>query len=268
MHNIHLPMVSADFQFCRRTITYLLVFISISLLESTSANDQVTYLQNFCSDDGNNNQGSEFQNNLDLLLSNLTTQATANKFYNLTTGEGTNKVYGLFRCNNDYIDQVCQDCILIAKGEIQRRCPLTKEAIVWYTECMLRYANRNIFSVNDVSEFYNLASGPEKYSQYNQDLIDTFISLSHQATSGKSSTLSATTVVYVSQEISVACYVDCTPDLSASNCDKCLQTGIGRFQTNGTQAGVLLQPSCRLMYSFTDSGLHPTGIQQLREANP
>ncbi|XP_074307604.1 cysteine-rich repeat secretory protein 1-like [Silene latifolia] len=240
--------------------TYVFLFLSIFLIKSTIAEDQVSYLESFCSQDGHYKQGSEFQNNLDFLLSNLSSKATTNKFYNFTKGEGANKVYGLFLCNNFYIDEVCQDCILIAKGEIQRRCPFTEEAIVWYTECMLRYANRNIFSVNDISVFYNAAGGPVKYSQYNQDMIDTFISVSHQATSGNSSTLSAATVIYVTNDISMACYVDCTPDLIPSNCDKCLQTGIGRVKTNGTQSGVLLQPSCRLMYSFNDAGLYSTGI--------
>ncbi|XP_074296506.1 cysteine-rich receptor-like protein kinase 19 [Silene latifolia] len=239
--------------------TTILLFLSIFLLKSTYAEDQVTYLESSCSENWQYDQGRVFENNLDLLLSNLTSKATTNKFYNFTTGEGTNKVYGLFLCNNVYINQVCQHCILIAKGEIQRRCPSSKEAIVWYTECMLRYANHNIFSINDISRFYYVEMGPAKYNQFNQDLTNTFISLSHQVTSGNFSTLSATTVVYVTKEISLCCYVDCTPDLSPSNCGKCLQTGIGRVQTNGTLSGVLLQPSCRLMYGFSDAGFQPTG---------
>ncbi|KAK9681705.1 hypothetical protein RND81_10G021600 [Saponaria officinalis] len=239
---------------------YFLLFASICLLQPASADDQVTYLESFCSDDAHYDQGSEFQNNLDLVLSNLTSEATTKKFYNFTTGEGTNRVYGLFLCNSVYINQVCQDCILIAKGEIQRRCSSSKYAIVWYTECMLRYANHNIFSTSDVSAHYYMAGGPTKYSEFDQDLIDTFISLSHQATSsGNSSTLSAATVVYLTKEISVSCYVDCTPDLIPSDCGRCLQTGVGKIETDGTQSGVLLQPSCRLMYSFSDAGLHSAG---------
>ncbi|KAH9617613.1 hypothetical protein KSS87_023204 [Heliosperma pusillum] len=243
--------------------TCILLFLSIFLLQFTSSEDQVTYLESSCSENLQYDQGRAFENNLDLVLSNLTSKATTNKFYNFTAGEGTNKVYGLFLCNNVYINQVCQDCILIAKGEIQRRCPSSKEAIVWYTECMLRYANRNIFSINDISRFYYVETGPAKYSQFNQDLTDTFISLSHQVTSGNFSTLSATTVVYVTKEISLCCYVDCTPDLSPSNCGKCLQTGVGRVKTNGTLSGVLLQPSCRLMYGFSDAGFQPTAVKGL-----
>ncbi|KAK9681706.1 hypothetical protein RND81_10G021700 [Saponaria officinalis] len=246
---------AANFLTCT---TYLLLFLSIFLLKSASAEDQVTYLESSCSDNGNYDQGSKFEDNLDLLLSNLTSKASTNKFYNLTTGEGANKVYGLFLCNGVYINQICQDCIMIAKGEIRRRCPSSKEAIVWYTECMLRYANQNIFSIDDVSTFYYLEVGPAKYSQFNQDLTNTFISLSHQVTSGTYSSLSATTVVYVTKEISLTCYVDCTPDLSPSSCNKCLQTGLGRVQTNGTLWGMLLQPSCRLMYAFCDAALQPT----------
>ncbi|KAL9236657.1 hypothetical protein vseg_011298 [Gypsophila vaccaria] len=241
----------------RLSFCTLLVLLSF-VLKSADAEDQVTYLETSCSDDGNYDQGSKFEDSLDLLLSNLSSKASMNKFYNFTTGEGTGRVYGLFLCNSVYVNHVCQDCILIAKGEIRRRCQSSVDAIVWYTECMLRYSSRNIFSVNDVSRFYYLEAGPAKYSQFNQDLTDTFISISHQATNGNSSSLSATTVVYVSQEISLTCYVDCTPDLSPVDCNRCLQTGVGRVQPNGTQSGVLLQPSCRLMYDFSDAGLPST----------
>ncbi|KAL9236658.1 hypothetical protein vseg_011299 [Gypsophila vaccaria] len=239
--------------------TYSLVFLSIALLKSTSAEDQVKYLDSNCSEEGHYDQGSAFQYNLVSLFSNLSSEADTKNFYNLTTGDGDDKVYGLFLCNRIYVNSACQKCILVAKGEIQRRCPSSVKAIVWYTECMLRYANYNIFSINDVSVHNALDGGPPKYSQFNRDLIDTFISLSDHATTANSSSLWATTVVYVTKDISLSCYVDCTPDLSPIDCRKCLQTGLARVQIDGYQVGVLLQPSCRLMYAFSDAGLHPTG---------
>ncbi|KNA06520.1 hypothetical protein SOVF_180330 [Spinacia oleracea] len=229
------------------------------LTKYATAEDQVTYLQTNCSEDHHYDQGSEYQNNLGLLFSNLNSEASTNKFYNFSIGDAPNKVYGLFLCHRNYVNQVCQDCITLAQGEIQRRCPSSTEAIVWYTECMFRYANHSIISRNDVSVFYNLGSGPKKYDQFNQQLTNTYISLFNQATAGNSSMMSATTVVYVAREISVGCYVDCTPDLSPQVCRRCLGTALGRFHPDGYQAGVLLQPSCRLMYAFYDAVLLKPG---------
>lgn len=234
--------------------SFIILCLSALLTKSAIAEDRVTYLESYCSEGQQYDQGTEFQNNLDLLLSNLTSEASTKKFYNFSSGEVPNRVYGLFLCNSVYINEVCQDCITLAQGEIQRRCPTSIEAIVWYTECMLRYANHSIFSINDVSVFYNPEAGPVKYNQFSQQLTDTFISLSNQATAGNVSLISATTVVYVTREISMNCYVDCTPDLSPSVCNRCLGTALGRLQTRGYQTGVLLQPSCRLMYAFNDSG--------------
>ncbi|XP_074296512.1 cysteine-rich receptor-like protein kinase 10 [Silene latifolia] len=236
---------------------YILLFLSITLIKSANAGDPATYLESYCADNGNYDQGSEFEKNLNLLLSNLTSKARTNDFYNFTTGKGTNKVYGLFLCNNIYINENCQDCILTAKDEVKSRCSSSVEAIIWYTECMVRYAKRDIFSVSDISMFYILQRGPANYSQFNQGLKDTFISLSNQASSGNSSLMSAATVVYVTKGISLNCFVDCTPDLNPSNCDKCLQTAVGRLQMNGIQSEIILQPSCRLMFTFNDGEFLP-----------
>ncbi|KAK9681707.1 hypothetical protein RND81_10G021800 [Saponaria officinalis] len=237
--------------------TYLLILISIILLKFASAEDQSTYLESYCAEIGNYDHGTEIEHNLDLLLSNLTSKSIKNKFDNFTTGKNSDKVYGLFLCNSIYINEDCHDCIATATDEIKRRCPSSVEAIVWYTECMLRFANRDIFSVSDVSMYYYLNAGPANYSQFNQDVTDTFIGLSQQATSGNSSLLSATTVVYVTKGISVSCFVECTRDLTRSGCDNCLQTGIRRFQADGLWSEMILQPSCRLMYAFNDGAILP-----------
>ena len=233
---------------------FCLLFLSALLFRSVSADDQVTYLQSYCSENGHYDQGSKYGNNLDLVLYNLTSKSSTDKFCNFTTGEKSNKVYGLFLCNNVYTNLVCQRCIMLAAGEIQRRCPSSVEAAVWYIECMLRYANYSILSKNDMSIFYNLQGPPSEYSQFNQQLSETFISLSSLAATGNSSLMSATSDIQVTRDITMSCYVDCTPDLTPSDCHNCLQSALGRLQLVGSQTGVLLQLSCRLMYAFLNAG--------------
>ncbi|CAO2842632.1 unnamed protein product [Amaranthus hypochondriacus] len=232
---------------------FSVAFPLLVLLQSTIASDQFVFLQIDCSRKGHYNPGSTYQNNLHLLLNTLTTKSETSKFYNSTIGENPNKVYGLFLCNGLFINQVCIDCVTQAAVEIKHQCPTSAEATVWYSHCMLRYANRSIFSITDVSIYYNTKSGPAKYSQFNQQLSETFISLFIKANSRNSSLRSAIIFVSLTRDIAAGCYVDCTPNLSTSECNKCLQTGLQRFQLEGYQAETLLQPSCRLMYLISDA---------------
>ncbi|KAH9603816.1 hypothetical protein KSS87_013335 [Heliosperma pusillum] len=70
-------------------------------------------------------------------------------------------VYGLFQCRNDVSSTVCSECVKDATQRIIKDCPVDREAIVWYFECMLRYANRNILSSTEKSPmiyFFNNVS--------------------------------------------------------------------------------------------------------------
>ncbi|KAK9681709.1 hypothetical protein RND81_10G021900 [Saponaria officinalis] len=235
------------------TLIYLLLIL---LIKSTIGVDQVTFLQSDCSENNQYNQGSLFQNNLYTVLSNLTSKSKTKPFYNVSSGEFPNKVDALFLCVHVYLE-VCQDCVSIAAGEVQRRCPSSTAATVWYAECMLRYSNRDIFSENDVSVYYNVGTRKARYKRFDRELSDTFISLFDKAAGGgglSSYVKSASTVVYVTRDVSLGCYADCTPDLSETECSQCLWTALGRLDMNGAYIGRLLQPSCRLMYLLTDFG--------------
>ncbi|KAL2931610.1 Cysteine-rich receptor-like protein kinase 25 [Bienertia sinuspersici] len=146
-----------------------------------------------------------------------------------------NKVYGLYLCNSLYDNQICQICITNAVRKLQQTCPASLKAIVWYSECMLRYANHSIFSINDVSIYYNLEIGPPGYGLYKQQLLNAFLSLFKEATTGNSALASATTI-------------------NPSDCHSCLQTGLDRLEMSGREGGALVQPSCRLMYNFISPG--------------
>ncbi|KMT03993.1 hypothetical protein BVRB_8g186980 [Beta vulgaris subsp. vulgaris] len=233
-----------------------LTAITALLLKAVNSQDiSSTYLHGNCSDGSQFEQGSEYQTNLYYLLSNLTSNSDTQKFYNFTTGSNQDRVYGLFLCNSVVENQICQRCIQSAANEILQRCPSSVEAILWYSLCMLRYANRSIFAINDVSKYYHYTYGPTEYSRFNQQLSNTFISLFGVASAQCLSLASATTVGILENDITMNPSVDCTPDLSPSDCRSCLQIGLSRFQTEGQQLVLVLQPSCRLMNVFLDTSV-------------
>ena len=233
-------------------VSFLFHYLS-DRMHIVTAQDEVTYLDSYCGKDRYDDV-SEYANNVDMILSNLTSEASTKKFYNFTSGKMPYRVYGLYLCNSFSTNQVCQDCMTLAQGEIRLRCESSTEAIVWYIECMLRYANYPIFSINNDSIARPLGDRRTKFGEFKQDLRDTFISLLQTATTGNSSSslASATTTVYLTTDISMSCYVDCTPDLSAPKCKTCLQSALSKLPSPG-RSGVLLQPSCRLMYAFNDA---------------
>ncbi|KAL2931621.1 putative cysteine-rich receptor-like protein kinase 9 [Bienertia sinuspersici] len=113
---------------------------------------------------------------------------------------------------------------------------------------MLRYANQNIFSINNISVYQSYAIGLAKYSQYNQQLDNTFISLLDKATTPYGNSLLSSASVYIDLEelLALDARVHCTPDISTSDCRSCLNNALHRLQLKGHQDKGLLQPSCRI----------------------
>ncbi|KAF7143483.1 hypothetical protein RHSIM_Rhsim05G0081300 [Rhododendron simsii] len=85
------------------------------------------------------------------LFSGLSTSPTAltNGFYSFTAAGDAS--YGLFLCRGDLSPADCLDCIVFATKDVATRCPGSKQVIIWYDECMLRYSNVSIFGTLDVS---------------------------------------------------------------------------------------------------------------------
>nr|TKR98227.1 cysteine-rich receptor-like protein kinase 25 [Populus alba] len=78
---------------------------------------------------------SPYQANLNILLSSLAGNATRNDingFYNASTGHDVYEVYGLFLCRGDVSVEVCRECVNLARNDVVQRCPIEKEAIIWY----------------------------------------------------------------------------------------------------------------------------------------
>ncbi|GAB4826733.1 hypothetical protein Ancab_040002 [Ancistrocladus abbreviatus] len=96
---------------------------------------------------------SIYQKTLDNLLSSLASNATQpNGFYNATSGSsgGAETIYGIFLCRGDDTTDVCKTCVNTAVSDLtQKDCPRSKEAIIWYDECLVRYSNQSFFGQLD-----------------------------------------------------------------------------------------------------------------------
>ncbi|XP_059436947.1 cysteine-rich receptor-like protein kinase 10 [Corylus avellana] len=234
----------------------LVILSSLSFLSLTSA--QVpNYRYHFCSNESTFTPNSTYQFNLNHLLSSLSSNATRESgFYNATAGQTPTAatLYGLFLCRGDLTTDACQDCVATATTEIvQQYCPTGKVAVIWYDECMLRYSNRSFFSTmqEEPSKFlWNVRNiiEQDRFRKLVEATLNDLVPMATNAPSGAKK--------FAAKEVSFTEFqtlyslVQCSPDISGSDCNMCLWGAMANLPMccDGKQGGRVLFPSCNLRY--------------------
>ncbi|GKV19318.1 hypothetical protein SLEP1_g29598 [Rubroshorea leprosula] len=231
-------------------LAFLFILFSKNHIKATPE-----YLSYFCYPEFNYTVYSQFYHNLNSLLNRkLYLEGKIYGFANATEGEYPDKVYGLFLCRGDIKLNICQDCIATA-SEILQRClgskEGSKEAIIWYDQCLVRYSNRPFFSSMETSPatcMYNINNATEQ-DKFNENVAEMFQNLTAEA-SVPSRNMYATREVNISNFMTLYGLVQCTPDLSVADCHRCLRSAIGYIPncSAGKIGGRLLLPSCNIRY--------------------
>lgn len=234
---------------------------SIFLLSFAALTEaQNSFLYHRCANTATFVRNSPYQANLNILLSSLAANATRNDingFYNASTGHDVYEVYGLFLCRGDVSVEVCQECVKRARNDVVQRCPIQKEAIIWYEQCFLRYSNSNIVS----SIFSSLSQTPRFFKwnkqnitvdvKFNKRVVDAISDAAKEAASAPSGEkkFAAKNVSYTWEE-SLYVLVQCTPDLSKYDCNRCLNLTLYYLPIYITnkKGGRVLFPSCNFRY--------------------
>ncbi|XP_022720557.1 putative receptor-like protein kinase At4g00960 isoform X2 [Durio zibethinus] len=237
---------SLQFFFSSLTIAFLLTL--------NIAQQQPLY--NFCIDgSGNFTRNSTYETNLNSLLSAFSFN-TANDygFYNFSSGQGSNRVNSIALCRGDVNSGDCISCINNATAALRNLCPNQKEAIIWYDNCMFRYANRSIVGVMETNPaFYmwnlNNVTDVDAFNQALGTLMDT---LRNNASSGTSLRKFATGSRAVTAFQTIYALVQCTPDLTEVACSSCLSQAIGSIPVccDRKQGGRVIGPSCNFRFEI------------------
>ncbi|KAJ0082280.1 hypothetical protein Patl1_11003 [Pistacia atlantica] len=216
-------------------------------LGSTSAADRKN-LYHDCSNATTFSRNSTYQSNLNFFLSSLVSNATrsngfSNGFYNATAGQDPNKVYGLFLCRADVSPTTCRDCVNFATSDALKLCPVQKDTVIWYEECLFRYSNVSIFSTMDPSPMILLSNvnNVTEPARFKQLLGNTMNEAATQA--ADSSKRFATRKENFTTFEKLYCLVQCTPDLSSLECNSCLQQSFGGLPSD-KKGGRIFSPSC------------------------
>ncbi|KAJ6333700.1 hypothetical protein OIU77_009553 [Salix suchowensis] len=207
----------------------------------------------FCYTTGNFTANSTYAKNRDLVLRSLASNVTANGgFYNTTIGSGSDTVYGLVHCMASSSAENCSSCVKYAIQGLRTACPYQKEAISWGGNplpCIVRYANRYFFGSLELSPDYALP---------NTGIIDATFAQFDQAWSGirnivtrvnstnSSRNILAAETIDLSSTQTIYVFMQCTPDVSQSNCGECLQQSVDYYKRccYGQKGGVVGTPNC------------------------
>ncbi|XP_059661491.1 cysteine-rich receptor-like protein kinase 25 [Cornus florida] len=229
-----------------------LLFLCLLILTTKIRSDP---LSSDCPNSTTFTPNTTYHTNLNLLLSNLSSNATTpdNGFYTTTAGRSPNTVHGLFLCRGDVTTDQCHNCVKTASQEILQECPNRTVTTVWYDECLLGYSSRNIFSTMDISVWItlpnstNVSEEPDRFMELLASTMDELADWAETNRSGKKFGAKVADFTAVQKLYGL---VQCTPDLSTDDCNTCLRDAIARLPSccGGKQGGRVLFPSCNIRY--------------------
>ncbi|KAJ8628009.1 hypothetical protein MRB53_021316 [Persea americana] len=206
---------------------------------------------------------STYRTNLNLLLSSLSSKASANNgFYNTTIGENQDQAYGLALCRADMSSDYCQKCLDEASGEItkQENCPSNRSGIIWYDNCTLHYSDQAFFGQVHVSEEVLIMWNTQNTTQPDDPNVDVRALMYPLIATAPSQTL-----MFAADGSDAKGYglVQCTRDLSVANCKTCLSVMMNQLLKccEGKRGWRILGSSCMVRYEaymfFSSPALPP-----------
>ncbi|WZZ25131.1 hypothetical protein YC2023_008532 [Brassica napus] len=191
-----------------------------------------------CVDRGNFTANSSFAGNLNRLVSSLSSLTSKPYgFYNLSSGDSSGeKAYAIGLCRREVKRDDCLRCIQTAARNLTEQCPRSKQAVVWYTQCMFRYSNRTIYGRKETDPKLSYRAGEkissniDEFERLQRELLNRLKGVAaagggnRKYAQGNSSASPGYRRFYGSAQ--------CTPDLSEEDCNDCLIYGCNfRFET-------------------------------------
>ncbi|XP_028786256.1 uncharacterized protein LOC114742162 [Neltuma alba] len=231
-------------------LQFLFVLITQLLCGASS---QPEFQDYYCSN-SSNTANSTYQNNLNTLLSNLTSNKQIDYgFYNLSYGSYPNTIYAVGLCRGDVMPDFCRGCLKNSSVLLPQLCPNQKQAFGMYDECMLSYSDTSIVGNRvdlTVTVYMWNVNSAKSWNQYNQVLTGLLRNLSSRAASGDSSLKFAAGNEEGPDLQHIYAVVQCTPNLNESECNACLLWAISKIPDccKDRPGGRVITPICNFRY--------------------
>ncbi|XP_065879614.1 cysteine-rich receptor-like protein kinase 10 [Euphorbia lathyris] len=199
---------------------------------------------------------STYRNNIDSVLTTLSKNTyLQDGFSSDSAGNPPDEVYGHSLCTAGLSSDICKNCVSEATKNIARNCSIQKTAVMWYDECLLQYSSENIFSRMMDSPAVFMAN---RQTITDQERFDELVEKTLNETRTAASTNQKGAQKFAVKEVNftalqtIYTFAQCTPDLSAFDCNRCLQSAISQLPTwcSGKQGGRASLPSCSVRYEI------------------
>nr|XP_023890052.1 cysteine-rich receptor-like protein kinase 10 [Quercus suber] len=204
---------------------------------------------------GNYTSNSTYEKNLNQVLYSLYSNTTIDYgFYYSSYGQNSDQVYAIGLCGGDVNPDDCRGCLTNCSTLLTQLCPNQKEAIWWYSQCMLRYSNRSIFGIMNSTIQVDLCNNENVSAnyvdQYNDDVHILLNNLTSEAAAGGSLRKYAAGSAITTDFKKLYALVQCTPDLSEQDCTNCLLIAIAAYPQYcaGKVGRSVLLTSCKIRY--------------------
>lgn len=173
-----------------------------------------------------------------------------NGFANGSVGQYEAQTFGLSMCGGDVSSTDCKTCIVNAGAEIRNRCPSSMAATIWYNQCILKYSNRDFFGKLDNQVRLILmntknASDPMVFNLATKRLLSGLSNIAHADPK-----MYAAGIISLQGSRKLYGSVQCTRDLSSSDCMTCLNGTISALPSccNGKEGARIVTGSCKIRY--------------------
>ncbi|CAO2823688.1 unnamed protein product [Amaranthus hypochondriacus] len=234
------------------------IFFLITSSSTSSASD---FWWNYCPDNTTNRfvRNSDYEANLNTLFDYLTTNSTNPSGYHQASVNNT--VYGHFQCRNDLPTSTCQDCVAtVIYGGVPQYCPNQKLAILWYSQCLVRYSHKSFFGQVDKKLEFVLNNEDDitgNVTHFDEVLVNMMHNvIAVRAANGGHKKFAAYSADFTTKE-TIYGMGQCTSDLSPTDCKLCLMLGFDAEESY-KRGAKFFNPSCILryeMYPFFDLSL-------------
>ncbi|KAI3710421.1 hypothetical protein L2E82_40201 [Cichorium intybus] len=177
------------------------------------------------------------------------------EFVNSSAGDNTDAhVNAVALCRGLIGQEACRNCVSSSIPLLERACPNQKEGAAWYSDCMVRYSDRKIVGVLDswTSGNESTSAAVADFGEFDKAFRNLTTRLQAEAAGGDSSLkLAVGDATYGEDSLMIYAMMQCTPDLSREQCNKCLNSTITGIHDccSGKVAGRIFFPNCFLRYA-------------------
>ncbi|KAL5052509.1 hypothetical protein RYX36_033191 [Vicia faba] len=192
--------------------------------------------------------GSNYETNVNSILSSLVNSATFTTYSNFTVPGTTasETVYGIFQCRGDINNDQCSSCVQRAVSQLGTLCFETYGGALQLEGCFVKYDNVKFIGVEDKTEVVKKCGPSIGLTSDARDDVLAYL----ESSDGVYKTFRTTS----SGDFSGA--AQCTGDLSSSECQDCVSDAIQRLRSEcgGSTWGDIYLAKCYARYS--EGGLH------------